>query len=99
MDCACDRAVWGRGIDSSARALYGARARCATITAMNSESLRIADQLHRAFEGDAWHGPCLRELLSGVTAKQAWTHPLPQGHSIWELVLHIDIYVRAAAEA
>ena len=66
---------------------------------MDSESLRIADQLHRAFDGDAWHGPSLRELLSGVTAKQACIRPLPKGHSIWELVLHIDVYVHAASEA
>ena len=32
----------------------------------NSEATRIADQLRRAFEGSAWHGPALLELLEDV---------------------------------
>jgi hypothetical protein len=66
---------------------------------LRTESLRIADQLRRAFAGDAWHGPPLSELLSGITAGQADARPLPSGHTIWELVLHIDIYIRVALEA
>jgi len=54
-----------------------------------TEIQRIADQLRRAYEGEAWHGPSLRELLSSVTAEQAARRPLPQAHTIWELVLHI----------
>lgn len=50
---------------------------------------RLADQFRRAFEGDAWHGASLRELLHGVTAKQAAAHPITGAHSIWEIVLHI----------
>lgn len=55
----------------------------------NSESGRIADQLHRAFYGDAWHGPALMELLEDVNAVTAAAKPLPNVHSIWELVLHV----------
>ena len=66
---------------------------------MNLECGRIADQLNRAFAGDAWHGPSLRELLSGVTAVQAHSRPLAYAHSIRELVLHIDLYVHATLEA
>ncbi len=54
-----------------------------------SEIKRINGQLRRAFEGEAWHGPSLRELLDGVTAETAAAKPLPAAHSIWELVLHI----------
>ena len=50
---------------------------------------RIIDQLERAFDGDAWHGPSLIASLSGVTTPQAIAHPIPQGHSIWEIVLHL----------
>lgn len=53
-----------------------------------SEASRIADQLHRAFTGDAWHGDSLFEILEGITAQQA-AHPVKNAHSIWELVLHI----------
>jgi hypothetical protein len=65
---------------------------------MNSECFRIADQLRRAFVGDPWHGLPLREILSGVSAEQAGLRPLPSAHTIWELVLHIGVYVIAARE-
>jgi uncharacterized damage-inducible protein DinB len=54
-----------------------------------TESQRLADQLRRAFEGDAWHGPALLELLEDVDAATAAAHSLPDVHSIWELVLHV----------
>lgn len=50
---------------------------------------RIADQLRKAFAGDAWHGDSVLEILDGVSAKQAAAHPIKGAHSIWELVLHI----------
>ena len=49
----------------------------------------IAEQLRNAFQGEAWHGPALLELLADVDAATAAAHPLPDTHSIWELVLHI----------
>lgn len=58
----------------------------------SSESALIADQLRRAFEGDAWHGPALLELLEDVDAATAAAKPLPKVHSIWELVLHIAVW-------
>jgi uncharacterized damage-inducible protein DinB len=57
-----------------------------------TEVQRIADQLRRAYEGEAWVGPCLRGLLDGVTAAQAASRPLPQAHTIWELVLHVTVW-------
>jgi uncharacterized damage-inducible protein DinB len=57
-----------------------------------SEGARIADQLRRAFEGSAWHGPALLELLSDVDAATAAARPVPEAHSIWELVLHIAVW-------
>jgi hypothetical protein len=66
---------------------------------MNSESSRIADQLRCAFDGDAWHGPPLSDLLAGITAEKASARPLRSVHSIWELVVHIDVYLQVAFEA
>jgi hypothetical protein len=66
---------------------------------MAAEAPRIADQLRRAFDGEAWHGPSLGELLSGINAQQAVARPVPAAHSIWELVLHIDVWTEAASEA
>lgn len=54
-----------------------------------TETHRINSQLKRAFQGQAWHGPSLRELLDGVKAEQAAAKPVPNAHSIWELVNHI----------
>jgi uncharacterized damage-inducible protein DinB len=57
-----------------------------------TEIERILDQLKRAFEGNAWHGPSVREALAGVTAAQANARPLANAHSIWELVYHIAVW-------
>jgi uncharacterized damage-inducible protein DinB len=54
-----------------------------------SEAARIADQLRRAFDGEAWHGDSVFEILKGVTAEQAAARPIAGAHTIWELVLHI----------
>lgn len=54
-----------------------------------SETSRLADQIRRAFEGEAWHGDSLLEILAGVSEKPAAAKPIPDAHSVWELVLHI----------
>src|ERR1700685_2747163 len=61
-----------------------------------SESDLIADQLRRAFEGNAWHGPALLELLEDVNAATAAYKASPNVHSIWELVLHTAVWDDAA---
>jgi uncharacterized damage-inducible protein DinB len=53
------------------------------------ETARIADQLKRAFAGDAWHGPALMEILADVDAAAAAARPISKAHTIWELTLHI----------
>jgi uncharacterized damage-inducible protein DinB len=60
------------------------------------ETKRIAAQLRRSYEGQAWHGPALRELLEGVTAEHAAAKPVPGAHSIWEVVHHIEAWERMA---
>jgi uncharacterized damage-inducible protein DinB len=58
----------------------------------SSETARIADQLDRAFKGEAWHGPALLEILADVNAVTAHARPIADAHSIWELVLHISAW-------
>jgi len=60
-----------------------------------SETARIADQLKRAFAGDAWHGPALMEILADVDAPAAAARPISLAHTIWELTLHITGDFRA----
>ena len=62
-----------------------------------SEIEHIADQLKAAFDGEAWHGPALMEILDGVNAATAAAHPIPAAHSIWELVVHIAAWERVIA--
>ena len=54
-----------------------------------SETARIAEQLRRAFDGEAWHGDSVLEILEGVDASAAAAKPIPNAHSMWELLLHI----------
>ena len=54
-----------------------------------SEIQTIIDELKNIHDGDAWHGPSLKEILSGVSAEQAAAKPLANAHSIWELTLHV----------
>jgi uncharacterized damage-inducible protein DinB len=61
-----------------------------------TEPQLIADQLCRAFYGDAWHGPALMELLEEVDAATAAAQSLSGVHTIWELVLHVAVWDDAA---
>jgi len=56
---------------------------------------RIADQLRRAVEGEAWHGPSLNETLAPVTAQAAAARPISGGHTPWEIALHIGAWMSA----
>jgi uncharacterized damage-inducible protein DinB len=68
---------------------------------MTAETKRLDEQLRRALEGEAWHGPSLLESLAGLSAAQAASHPIAGAHSIWELVLHLasdyDLVLRRLA--
>jgi hypothetical protein len=66
------------------------------MTSPSSETALIAEQLRRAFDGDAWHGPALLELLQDVDAATAAAKPLPDVHSMWELALHVAVWDTAA---
>ncbi len=68
---------------------------------MATEGNRLEEQLRRALEGEAWHGPSILELLAGVSSAQAASRPIAGAHSIWELVLHLrsdyDLVLRRLA--
>jgi uncharacterized damage-inducible protein DinB len=55
---------------------------------------RIADQLSRAFDGDAWYGSATLDVLRGVTPAQAAHRPIPEAHTVWEIVLHMTGWLR-----
>jgi uncharacterized damage-inducible protein DinB len=45
--------------------------------------------MRRAFDGPAWCGSALREVLADVTAEEAAARPLPRSLSIWQMALHL----------
>ena len=63
-----------------------------------SEMERIGDQLKRAFEGPAWHGPAVLEVLDGVTVARAAARPIPSAHGIWEITLHMATWKRVVKQ-
>ena len=70
----------------------------------NTAAALLADQIRRAFDGEAWHGDSVLEIVADVDAATAAAHPIKDAHSIWELVLHIAAWdkatiVRAAGQA
>ena len=50
--------------------------------------------LRRSFDGNAWHGPSLREVLDGVDAAAALQQPVASAHSVWELTHHLMAWTR-----
>ena len=54
-----------------------------------SEVAYITNELKEIHDGNAWHGLSLQEALAGITPEQAAATPLPNAHSIWEIVSHI----------
>jgi uncharacterized damage-inducible protein DinB len=53
----------------------------------------LIDELHRAYDGDPWHGPSVTQILAGVTATQAEARPAAAVHSIAEIVAHMTSWV------
>jgi uncharacterized damage-inducible protein DinB len=63
-----------------------------------SRATRLADHIERTVTGPMWHGPALLELVKGVACDQALARPLPDAHTIWEIVLHITAWCNIARQ-
>ena len=55
---------------------------------------RLLDQITRVTTGDPWYGSPIAVVLEGITARDAAARPLPNVHTIWELVLHMTGWAR-----
>jgi uncharacterized damage-inducible protein DinB len=62
-----------------------------------TETERIVTELEHAHAGTPWHGPSRATVLADVTPEEAARSPGRQGHSIWELVLHMRAWTREVA--
>ncbi|HEY7288837.1 MAG TPA: DinB family protein [Vicinamibacterales bacterium] len=63
---------------------------------MDREPARLANHIMRTVTGPTWHGPSLAQVLEGVTAKSASERPIPDAHTIWEIVLHVSVWAEIA---
>jgi uncharacterized damage-inducible protein DinB len=61
-----------------------------------SDVRRLSNFISRTVSGPMWHGPAISELLGGVNALDAASHPIPNAHSIWEIVLHMASWAEIA---
>ncbi len=62
-----------------------------------ASGLVLAELLRKGHSSDPWHGPATADLLAGVSSSMAAARPVPGGHSIWELVLHMTSWQREVA--
>lgn len=53
---------------------------------------RLAEQIEKAMNGEAWHGPSWRDNLHHVTREDALRRPIRGGHTIAEVVLHMTTW-------
>lgn len=57
-----------------------------------NDSERLAAEIEKALVGGAWHGPSFLEALEGVDLAHALRRPIPEAHSIAEIVLHATVW-------
>ncbi|MEO8658091.1 MAG: DinB family protein [Bryobacteraceae bacterium] len=58
----------------------------------------LIETIRLSVEGEAWHGPSVKEVLEGVTAEAAAWKPPAGLHSIAELTLHITAWMEEIVE-
>ena len=56
------------------------------------ETERMEKLLKRVYDGEPWHGPSVKDMLTGITPEMAAATPIPGAHSIWEIVLHMTCW-------
>ena len=64
------------------------------MTRPKSDFDALRQDLHNVYDGDPWHGSSITAVLAGVDAKTAALRSIPNGHTIWELVLHMTSWTR-----
>jgi uncharacterized damage-inducible protein DinB len=57
---------------------------------------RIRDQFERAWDGDAWHGPPMVQLLDSIDSATSQWRPAASAHSIQDLASHVVFWLDAA---
>ena len=63
-----------------------------------SEINRILGHYDEVLNGAAWHGDPMWQILDGISAEAAAARPLPQAHTIWEIVMHMIFWEEVATK-
>ncbi len=63
-----------------------------------SEVDRILHRYDEVLRGAAWHGDPMWQILEGISPKTAAARPLPDAHTIWEIVMHMIFWEEVATE-
>ena len=50
---------------------------------------KITNELQKAFNGDAWHGNHIMQILNNVKPENAFEHFIPNAHSIAKIAMHL----------
>jgi len=54
--------------------------------------LDLTKEIQKAFNGDAWHGNHVMQILNNVKPETAFEYFVPNGHSIAEIALHLTAW-------
>ncbi len=68
-----------------------------TTTRTPTSGSALAELLRKGHSSDPWHGPSTVDLLAEVTPEMAVERPIAEGHSLWEIVLHMTGWQREVA--
>lgn len=54
----------------------------------------LREDLRKVYDGEPWHGSSITDVLKGIEADNAGLKSIPNGHTIWEIVLHMAGWTR-----
>jgi DinB superfamily len=57
-----------------------------------TETQRILAQYDMVLHGNAWHGDPIWQILDGISVECAAHRPIPNAHTIWEVVMHMTFW-------
>ena len=60
--------------------------------------INLVEELKKAYNGYAWHGNNTLSLLVTADVQKVFNHPIPNAHSIAELVLHLTAWTEEVNE-
>ncbi|MDF1698321.1 MAG: DinB family protein [Saprospiraceae bacterium] len=56
----------------------------------------IIQQLEENLDGKPWVGPSYKRVLSGINENNAFKRPLPELHSVAEIISHLNTWLKEA---